>query len=176
MSELWQLDATDLATKIASKEVSSVEVLEAHLARVAAINPKLNAIVRLMEEDARASALAADQAVARGDALGAFHGVPMTVKENIDMAGLPTTQGVKVLAEAVVPGDAPVVERMRACGAIPFARTNLPNLGLRVHTDSGLHGLTRNPWNYARPSRSLCSCGKGRWFAGSRASNGRPFP
>jgi amidase len=80
MSELWQLDATDLATKIASKEVSSVEVLEAHLARVAAVNPKLNAIVRLMEEDARASALAADQAVARGDALGAFHGVPIDRK------------------------------------------------------------------------------------------------
>ncbi len=79
--------------------------------------------------------------------LGRLHGVPCTVKENIDVAGTPTTQGVKALAEAVASIDAPTVERMRAAGAIPFARTNLPDFGLRVHTDSELHGLTRNPWN-----------------------------
>ena len=170
MSELWQLDASDLAAKIAAKEVSSVEVLEAHLARVSAINPKLNAIVRIMESDARSAAIAADQAVAQGKKLGSFHGVPMTVKENIDMAGLPTTQGVAMLAEALVPGDAPVVERMRACGAIPFARTNLPDLGLRVHTDSGLHGLTRNPWNF---DRTVAGSSGGE--ASSLASGMSPF-
>ena len=73
--------------------------------------------------------------------------MPFTVKENIDVAGTPTTQGVTALAEAIAPIDAPTVERMRAAGAIPFARTNLPDFGLRVHTDSELHGLTRNPWN-----------------------------
>ena len=170
MSELWQLDATDLATKIAAREVSSTEVLEALLARVAAVNPKLNAIVRIMEEDARITAKTADAMVARGDKLGSFHGVPITVKENIDMAGLPTTQGVVMLAEAVVPGDAPIVERMRACGAIPFARTNLPDLGLRVHTDSGLHGLTRNPWNY---DRTVAGSSGGE--ASSLASGMSPF-
>ena len=72
--------------------------------------------------------------------------MPITVKENIDVAGTPTTQGLRVLAEAIATTDAPTVARMRAAGAIPFARTNLPDLGLRVHTDSDLHGLTRNPW------------------------------
>src|SRR6185436_7104531 len=75
--------------------------------------------------------------------------VPFTVKENIDLAGTPTTQAVVTLAGAVAVTDAPVVERLRAAGAIPIGRTNLPDLGLRVHTDSALHGLTRNPWNPA---------------------------
>jgi len=89
--------------------------------------------------------------VADGAGLGPLHGVPFTVKENIDLAGTPTTQAVPALAEAVAPVDAPQVERLRAAGAIPFGRTNLPDFGLRVHTDSALHGLTRNPWN---PQRS----------------------
>jgi amidase len=78
-----------------------------------------------------------------------LHGVPCTVKENIDVAGTPTTQGVAALADAIATSDAPTVARMRAAGAIPFARTNLPDFGLRVHTHSQLHGLTRNPWNPA---------------------------
>ncbi|MFW2333622.1 amidase [Ilumatobacter sp.] len=147
MSELWQLSALELAQKIRSGDVSSREVLEAHLERVDAVNPHLNAIVRRLDDEARAAADEADRAVSDGDELGVFHGVPCTVKENIDLAGTPTTQGVPALAEAVAPIDAPTVERMRAAGAIPFARTNLPDLGLRVHTDSSLHGLTRNPWN-----------------------------
>lgn len=147
MSELWQLGALELAQKIRSGETSSRAVLEAHLARVDAVNPHLNAIVRRLDDEALAAADAADGAVAAGDELGVFHGVPCTVKENIDVAGTPTTQGVPALAEAVAPIDSPTVARMRAAGAIPFARTNLPDLGLRVHTDSALHGLTRNPWN-----------------------------
>lgn len=147
MSELWQLGALQLAEKIRNGDTSSREVLEAHLARVDAVNPSLNAIVRRLDDEARAAADAADRAVAAGAPLGPLHGVPCTVKENIDVAGTPTTQGVPALAEAVAPIDAPTVERIRAAGAIPFARTNLPDLGLRVHTDSALHGLTRNPWN-----------------------------
>ena len=87
--------------------------------------------------------------------LGPLHGVPFTVKENIDMAGLPTTWGVPALAQAVAPLDAPVVQRMRAAGAIPIGRTNLPDMALRVHTDSQLHGPTRNPWIRARTRRRL---------------------
>jgi amidase len=147
MSELWQLGALQLAEKIRTKETSSREVLEAHLQRVEQCNGDLNAIVRLLTDEARTAADAADAAVANGDQLGLLHGVPCTIKENIDVAGTPTTQGVKALAEAVSPIDAPTTERMRAAGAIPFARTNLPDLGLRVHTHSELHGLTRNPWN-----------------------------
>ena len=76
--------------------------------------------------------------------------MPFTVKENIDLAGTPTTQAIPALAEAVAPVDAPQVERLRAAGVIPIGRTNLPDFGLRVHTDSALHGLTRNPWNPQR--------------------------
>jgi amidase len=110
----------------------------------------LNAIVHVLDEPARAAAREADRAVARGDPLGPLHGVPFTVKSNIDMAGLPTTWGVVPLAHAEAPLDAPVVQRLRAAGAIPIGRTNLPDMALRVHTDSSLHGLTRNPWNLAR--------------------------
>lgn len=147
MSELWQLGALELAGRIRRGEVTSRAVVEAHLARVDAVNPHLNAIVRRLDDEALTAADAADRAVADGDELGVFHGVPCTVKENIDLAGTPTTQGVPALADAIAPVDAPTVARMRAAGAIPFARTNLPDLGLRVHTHSSLHGLTRNPWN-----------------------------
>ena len=147
MSELWQLGALELADRIRRGEVTSRAVMEAHLARVDAVNPHLNAVVRRLDEQALAAADDADRAVADGRELGVFHGVPCTVKENIDLAGTPTTQGVPAFAEAIADVDAPAVARMRAAGAIPFARTNLPDLGLRVHTDSTLHGLTRNPWN-----------------------------
>lgn len=150
MSELWQRGAGELAAMIARREASSAEVVDAHLARIAAVNPQVNAVVRVLADEARAAAAAADAALARGDALGPLHGVPFTVKENIDLAGTPTTWGMRALAQAVVPIDAPVVERMRAAGAIPIARTNLPDMALRVSTDSSLHGITRNPWNAAR--------------------------
>ncbi len=149
-TQLWQRTASELALMIAGREVTSAEVVEAHLARIEVINPRVNAIVRVLTDDARARASMADQAVARGDKLGPLHGVPCTVKENIDVAGLPTTWGVPALAGAVAPMDAPVVQRMREAGAIPIARTNLPDMAMRVSTDSTLYGLTRNPWNAQR--------------------------
>ncbi|MDX2380171.1 MAG: amidase [Acidimicrobiia bacterium] len=147
MTELWQMGALELAATIRAKEASSREVLEAHLDRVDKINGGLNAIVRVLADEARAAADAADAALAGGVELGPLHGVPCTVKENIDLAGTPTTQGLELMKDAIAPIDAPSSGRMRAAGAIPFARTNLPDLGLRVHTHSQLHGLTRNPWN-----------------------------
>jgi len=125
------------------------EVVEAHLARIAQVNPMLNAVTIVLGDAARAAADAADRRVASGGALGPLHGVPFTVKENIDVAGSATTQGLPALAEAVPPRDAPIVERLRGAGAIPLARTNMPDLGLRVHTESTLRGLTRNPWSAA---------------------------
>jgi amidase len=148
--ELWRKGALELAGMIARKEVSSREVVQAHLARVDAVNPKLNAIVRRLDESALVAADAADRAVAAGASLGVLHGVPITVKENIDLAGTPTTQSVVALADAMSPADAPVVERMRAAGAIPIGRTNLPDFGLRVTTESSLHGITHNPWHVGR--------------------------
>ncbi len=150
MSELWRHSAIDRAGQIARREVSSAEVVEAHLQRLDDVNPKLNAVVRVLADEARAGAAEADRQVAAGDPLGPLHGVPISVKENIDMAGLPTTQGIPALANMIAPVDAPVVERMRAAGAIPIGRTNLPDFAFRVHTDSSLHGLTRNPWAYDR--------------------------
>ncbi len=148
--ELWRKSAVELADAIRRRRVSSREVIEAHLSRIADVNPQVNAIVRVLGDQARDAADLADAAISRGDVLGALHGVPITVKENIDMVGLPTTQGVPALAEAIPQLDAPVVERMRAAGAIPIGRTNLPDLGLRVHTDSTLYGRTKNPWKSDR--------------------------
>jgi len=150
VGEPWRSSAVELAAMIRDRKVSSREVVQAHLERVEAVNPYLNAIVRLLPDQALAAAEAAGRAVADGTRLGPLHGVPVTVKENIDLAGTPTTQGVPALAEAVAPVDAPQVERLRAAGAIPFGRTNLPDFSLRAHTDSALHGLTRNPWNPQR--------------------------
>ena len=147
MDELWRLDAGELAAMIAKREVSSAEVVDAHLARIDAVNPRLNALTQVLADEARAGAAAADRAVAAGELLGPLHGVPFTVKQNLDQVGCATNWGVPALVEAVVPVDAPVVERMRAAGAIPIGRSNCPDMALRVHTDSGLFGLTRNPWD-----------------------------
>jgi len=149
-TDWWKKTATELARLVREGEVSSREVVEAHLARIDEVNPRLNAIVRRLDESALAAADRADARLATGEPVGALHGVPFTVKENIDLAGTPTTNSVPALADAIAPRDAPVVERMRAAGAIPIGRTNLPEMGLRVHTDSSLHGLARNPWHRER--------------------------
>jgi amidase len=145
--ELWRKGARELAEMIAARQVSSTEVVRAHLERIDEVNPRLNAVVRRMDDEALAAAARADAAVAAGEMLGGFHGVPMTVKENIDLAGTPTTSSLVAFAEAVVPVDAPIVERMKQAGAIPIGRTNLPDMGLRVTTESSLHGVTHNPWH-----------------------------
>ena len=151
MTELWQRSALDLAAMIRDGDATSRQVVEAHLGRIDDVNGDLNAIVRRLDDDALAAADAADAAVAAGtEPLGPFHGVPFTVKENIDLVGSPTTQAVPAFADAMPTIDAPVTERMKAAGAIPLARTNLPDFGLRVHTDSSLHGLTRNPHHPGR--------------------------
>ncbi|MFN8035385.1 MAG: amidase [Acidimicrobiia bacterium] len=147
--ELWACSAVELARKVRSREVSSREIVEAHLARVESVNPKVNAIVEVLAEGARASADAADQAVSGGEELGPLHGVPVTVKQNIDVAGTATTLGLAAFKDAIAPCDGPPVERLREAGAIILGRTNLPDVALRWHTDSGLAGATLNPWDPA---------------------------
>ncbi len=180
--DLTQLSALDIAATVAARKVSAVEVIEAHLARIEAVNPSINAVVRVLPEQARQAAAALDARLAAGEPVGPLAGVPFTIKDNIDMAGLPTTWGVRALAEAVVPIDAPVVERMRAADAIPVGRTNLPDMALRLHTDSSLYGLTRNPWNLARTTggssggdaaalaSGMCAIGLGNDIGGSLRS------
>jgi amidase len=149
-TSLWRLGALDLAGAIRSGEVSSQEVIEAHLARIEAVNPAVNAITVILGEQALEAARAADRTAARGGDLPPLHGVPFTVKENIDLAGTPTTQGLKALAGAYPTRDAPVVERLKAAGAIPVARTNCPSGAVRWHTESELWGATINPWDRSR--------------------------
>ncbi len=144
--DLWRASAGELAAAIRRGEVSSVDVVESHLARVEALNGHLNAVVRVLADEARAAAQAADEVVAAGAELGPLHGVPISVKDNIAVAGTPTTNGVPAYADDIAEEDALIVTRLKEAGAIPVARTNLPDLGLRVHTDSGLFGVTRNPW------------------------------
>jgi amidase len=145
--ELWEHGAATLAQMVAAREVSVVEIVKTHLQRIEEVNPHVNAIVCVLADDALGAARRADRLACTGGELGPLHGVPFTVKENIDLAGTPTTEGVRAFADAVAPSDAPIVERLRRAGAIPIGRTNVPDLALRMHTDSSLHGQTRNPWD-----------------------------
>jgi amidase len=149
-AELWRAGAGQLAEAIASRRVTSLEVIEAHLARIGVVNAKVNAMPVVFADEARVAARAADAAVERGGKLGPLHGVPFTIKDNLDQAGKPNTNGIAENKDGVRRLDAPVVERMKAAGGIPLGRTNLPDLALRVHSYSELWGRTLNPWNPKR--------------------------
>jgi amidase len=150
MTDLTFRSATSLAAAIRGKEVSSREVIEAHLEQIERVNPTLNAVVRVLAESARQQAREADQAIARGDSLGPFHGVPMTVKDAWEVAGVPSTGGTLGRANYIPQRDATVIARMRAAGAIPIGMTNLPELSLAFESDNLVHGRTNNPYDLAR--------------------------
>ena len=150
VTELWRMSATELAEAIRSGQVSSREVVEAHLRRIEKVNPAVNAVPVVLGEQALEAARAADRVTGSGGELPPLHGVPFTVKGNIDLAGTPTTHGIKALAAAYPAIDAPAVERMRAAGAIPIGHTNLPDFAIGWHTDSELWGATVNPWDRSR--------------------------
>ncbi len=147
---LWRLGAAELADAIRTRRTSSEEVVHAHLERIAATNGALNAVSVVLGDEALAAAREADRALASGAAVGPLHGVPVTVKENIDLPGSATTNGLRALEAAKPERDAPFVAQLRRAGAIFLGRTNLPDLGLRWHTDNELRGATRNPWDASR--------------------------
>jgi len=149
-TELWRLSARELAGVIRSCQASSREVVESHLRRIEAVNPSVNALTLVLAEQALGAAEAADRARADGVELPPLHGIPFTVKENIDLAGTPTTSGIRAFAAAYPLSDAPVVERLRVAGAIPLGHSNCPDVTARWHTDSELFGATLNPWDPAR--------------------------
>ncbi len=149
-TELWRLGAVELAGAIRSGQVSSREVIEAHLRRIEAVNPAVNAITVVLAEQALEAAKAADRKAAGGGDLPPLHGVPFTVKGSIDLAGTPTTQGLKAFAGAYPARDAPDIERLKAAGAIPIGRTNLASFTVRWHCDSELWGETVNPWDQSK--------------------------
>jgi fatty acid amide hydrolase len=143
--------ASEMARRIAAGDWSSAEVVEAHLRRLAAVNPRLNALAVPLFDQARADARRADEARQRGDRLGPLHGVPVTVKEMFDVAGTPTTAGLDALAVRRAAVDAPVVARLRRAGAVVLGKTNVPQAGMLYETDNPIYGRTDNPW---RPDRS----------------------
>jgi amidase len=143
---VWQWSAVETAAAIRSGAVSAVEVVEAHLARMRAVNPKLNAVVVDLSEEALKAAKAADGAAARRNA-GLLHGVPITIKENADYAGRPNPNGVPAQMSIIAPSDAPVVRNLKNAGAIVIGLTNTPEFSFRGFTDNPLHGLTLNPWD-----------------------------
>ncbi|MCP4700646.1 MAG: amidase [Gammaproteobacteria bacterium] len=142
------MSAVRLAKAIRDREMSSREVVQAHLDRIKAVNGKLNAITVTLDEMALHMADEADRAAASGARLGPLHGVPITVKENIDLMGSATSEGVVSLKDALPDQDAPLVSQLKRAGAIPIARTNMPDFGLRWHTDNALWGATLNPWDH----------------------------
>ena len=149
MSEWWAKTAVEIAAAIRAKQVSAEEVMASHLARVDAVNGKLNAITVRMDREAMADARAADKAQSEGRPLGPLHGVPVTIKENVDQKGQATTNGVEAFKDTVAPDDSPVVANLRKAGAIAMGRTNTPEFSLRYFTDNVLRGATFNPWDKA---------------------------
>lgn len=145
MTELWRLTATDLASRIRRREVSAREAAEAALARLDAVNPRINAVVDHRPDQVRADADAVDRAIARGDDPGPLAGVPVTIKVNIDQAGFATTNGVTLQRDLIAKSNSPVVDNLRRAGAVVLGRTNTPAFSLRWFTTNLIHGNTKNP-------------------------------
>jgi amidase len=147
MNELWRWEATELARAIRAREISSREAVESCLARIEAVNPRVNAIVDLMADEALQAADKADASVNKD---GLLHGVPVTLKINVDVAGRPTTNGVVAFKDKVPEAESPPVILWRKAGAIFVGRTNVPAFSTRYFTDNALHGRTLNPWDPKR--------------------------
>src|SRR4051794_29199236 len=145
MDSLCDLSATELRGLLAKRAVSPVELLEACLARTAAVNPAVNAVVALDEEGARAAARAAETAILRGDEIGPLQGLPVLIKDTQDTAGLRTTYGSPLFADHVPATDQGSVARLRAAGAIILGKTNTPEWAAGGNTPNPLHGATGKP-------------------------------
>jgi amidase len=142
--------AVQLAARIRRKELSAREVLEAHLARIERVNPRVNAIVTLVPDKARAWAKAADEKQARGEPLGPLHGLPVAHKDLVDTAGIRTTKGSSYYANNVPASDALIVKRIRRAGAITLGKTNTPEFGAGSNTFNPVFGATHNPYDLSR--------------------------
>ncbi|RAI03493.1 amidase [Acuticoccus sediminis] len=142
-------DATELAERIRSKEVSPVEVVEAHLDRIQAVDPKINAIVTLAG-DAITEAKRAEAAILAGDDVGPLHGVPFTAKDSIDTKGVLTQRGSPIFRGRIPEADATSVARMKQAGGILLAKTNLPEFSYWIESDNLLSGRSNNPWDVTR--------------------------
>lgn len=149
MDPVTSATAAELAQRVSGRRTSAVEVLDAFVARIEALNPRLNAIVRFDPRAGRADAEAVDRRIAGGDTL-ALAGVPFTVKDNLWVKGRPASQGSKLFADFVAPEDAVAVARLRAAGAVFLGTTNCSEFACKGNTTNPLFGPTRNPWDLAR--------------------------
>jgi amidase len=147
--ELCFASATWLAERLRTSELSSLEVVDAYLARIATVNPSLNAVVRL-NDDAREDARRADRERSSGGLRGPLHGVPFTAKDSLDTAGVVTTAGTVAWRERVPTRDATVVARVRAAGGILLGKTNTPEFTWSSETDNDVYGRTSNPYDLSR--------------------------
>jgi amidase len=146
---IWQWSAVETAAAIKGGRASVEAVVTAHVDRLHAANPALNAVVVDMTDLALKAARAADRAQAEGAELGPLHGVPVTIKINIDVEGQANSNGVVAFAGNIAPGDSAVAANLRGAGAIILGLTNTPEFSFRAFTDNPLHGLTLNPWDRA---------------------------
>jgi amidase len=145
MQDLWRLSATDLASLIKSKKVSAKEAAQAALARLDAVNPKINAVVDHKPAEVLAQAGEIDAAIARGENPGVLAGVPVTIKVNIDQQGFATTNGLELQRDVIAKSNNPVVDNLRKAGAVILGRTNCPAFSYRWFTTNLIHGDTKNP-------------------------------
>ncbi len=145
--EPWSLGAVELADHIRHKRMSAREATTSVLARIAEVNPRINALVDVMADQALAAADAADRALAQGQPVGPLHGVPVTIKVNVDTAGRATTDGIVAGKDNIAPTDSPLVAHLRGAGAVIVGRSNTPAFSLRWFTDNDLHGRTLNPFD-----------------------------
>jgi amidase len=145
MQDLWRLPAADLASLIRAKKVSAKEAATAALARLDAVNPKINAVVDHRPKDVLAQAAAVDAAIARGEDAGPLAGVPVTVKVNIDQEGFATTNGLKLQRDVIAKANSPVIDNLHRAGAVILGRTNCPAFSYRWFTTNLMHGDTKNP-------------------------------
>jgi amidase len=149
-TQIWQLSAMEIAKAIKQKEVSCEETIISHFERIETVNAKINAITVVLQDSALYAAKNCDKLLASGKTPPPLMGVPITVKENIDCKGSATSFGVNVLKQALPQTDAPHIKNLKNAGAIVLGRTNMPDLGLRLHTDNDLYGATLNPWDTSR--------------------------
>ena len=147
MNDLWRLSAAEVAQGVVAKTFTAKEVVEQTLARLDDVNPKINAVVQSMPEEALLAAQQVDARVSRGEDAGLLAGVPVTVKVNVDQAGYATTNGLVMLKDHIAAEDNPVVDNLRKAGAIIIGRTNTPAFSMRWFTRNSLHGHTLNPHN-----------------------------
>ena len=149
MTDLTDLAAAEVARRVRAREITAAEVIEAALARIEATEPTANAFIHVDAAGARTAAGQIDRRVAAGEDPGPLAGVPISVKDLVHVAGMPTTFGSRAFEGAAAPGDAIAVARLRAAGAVPVGKTTTPEFGHKAITASPLFGETRSPWNRA---------------------------